>query len=247
MNIHVVVTINEDLIPSFTQPYLINQSKAISRVTLLANTHKTIIRIAELSKHDRWLTPKTKWRLVQENFPFGTLLNEDTHIFDGTLFTNKAGKRCFLMAALPKIISEAIADMSIKNWGNIHKIQRLDTLEHMMFKHYAHVADKSRDETGKRIKNHAPQWVIIPQEEGYRILVLDEGLPKNTYRVSNHPELREAELDLVLDVAVPSNIVILSFNSNNKADGLKSNNSWIESYAKKHGIVEIGHEFFTNA
>ena len=256
---YTIVTVNEDLVPSFNQPDFTsatmaqksdfrsaNKSKKVSQVCLIANTHKTIIRIAKLTKHDRFLNPKSKWRFVQENFPLGMLLNETTHIFDGTIFANKEGKRCFLMAAFPKALSDAVAEKGIKNWGSIHKIQRLDTIEHMMFRHYSRIVSITRDANGRLIKSPLPQWVIFPQDEGYRVLALDEGLPQSTYRISNHPNLREAELQRAFDANAPAIIVILTFNNDDKADGLKPGiSSWIEVFARSRGNIEVKYEPFT--
>jgi len=204
--IYAEVTVCDGLTPTITTH---DTSKAF-RVALIANTSTAIVRLAELKRGDRRLNPKTKWRLVQENFPLGNLLNENTHIFDGCLFKNNMGKRCFLMAALPKAVSETIAEAGIEKWGSAYKIQRLDTIEHLLFRHYAKLANKTKDENGKRIKTPRPQWVIFPQGMGFKILFINEGLPNSVHYISNHTQFREGELGRVLDVAAPESGLLLT-------------------------------------
>jgi len=245
--IYAIVTIDKDLKPSFALPNPAPQIKSISKVALIANTHRTIIRTAELAKNDRWLTPKVKWRLVQENFPFGIMLNENTHIFDGSLFANKTGKCCFLMTAFPKSISEAAADMGVDKWCSIHKLQRLDTIENLLFKHYARLADKARDEKGKAIEPLS-QWIVIPQDEGFRVLFLDEGLPNSAFRISNHPELREGELNRVWDLAAPNSVIIFTCNPTGDTDNSTNNDiSWIEAFVRVRSDANVEYKFLSDA
>lgn len=204
-NICAEVTLCDELKPIFTAPVL---GKA-SNVMLIANTHRTIIRVAELSKRERWLTPKIKWRLVQENFPLGNLINENTHIFDGSMFANNAGKTCFLMAAFPKAASDAVAEMGVEKWGSIHRLRRLDTMEHMLFRHYARLVNKAKGENGRRTKTPEPLWVIFPQGLGFKILHIEDGLPNSVHYISNQPRLCEIELSRVWEEVMPSRVIKL--------------------------------------
>ncbi|MCL2362203.1 MAG: hypothetical protein FWC73_10375 [Defluviitaleaceae bacterium] len=223
--IYAIVSVDNDFKVSFAEDSL---PKKVSGVTLVADTHRAIVRVVKLTKADKKLTPKIKWRLVQENFPLGILLSEETHYFDGRVFTNGEGEHCFLMVALPKNISQAIADIAVEKFESIHKISRLDTIEHLMFAYYARKTEKP----------HA-QWIIYPQDEGFRILHMEAGMPCGAYYMSNRVDMREAELGRVWEVAVPDNVVILRRES--FADGL-----WIEEFVQSRGDAIITCEAIPN-
>jgi len=241
--IYTEVKISENDKPSLTPAT--NEPSKISRAVLIANTHRVVVRAAKLTKRDRWLTPKNQWRLVQESFPLGMMLNENTHIFDGSLFINKAGQRCFTMFALPKAISEAVAEISIAKWGNIHKLQRLDTIEHLLFKYYTRRANKTRDKNRKPIKIPKSQWVIFPQDLGFRVLFLNDGLPCGAYYVSNHLTFREIELERVWGIATPSSVTILTRSFDDDALANEgSDTSWIQAFVQSRGDIEITNEIY---
>jgi len=199
-----------------------------SLVALVANTHRVVVRVAELAGHGRRLTPADKWRLVQDNFPIGPQLNDDTHIFDGAIFENSAERRCFMMVALPRMVAESIGEMAVEKWGKVHKFARLDTIEHMLFRHFANTCG------GKAVhplKAETPVqlWVVFPQSMGFRILHMNEGLPYGAHYISSHPELREAELGRVWEVATPSHVVILTRNN--------SDEEWISDFVQGRGLA----------
>jgi len=175
-------------------------------VVLVANTHRVVIRIAELSGRDKRLSPMIQWRLVQDNYPLGPLLNEETHIFDGSVFENSTGRCCFMMAALPKAVAESVGEMGTEHWGSANKLVRLETIEHLLFRRYADAASiVSNDE-----ESIANKWIVFSQDDGFRILHIDDGLPQGAYYISNHPEMRMGELDQVWDAAKPSYVTILT-------------------------------------
>ena len=176
-----------------------------SRVTLVANTHRAVIRIAELPVGR--LSKQVQWRLVEENFPMGPLLNADTHIFDGSVFENNAGRRCFMMAALPKAFAEPVGDMAVAKWGS--KLARMDTVEHLLFRRFVFTHEMKSKRLCKT-ENPMPMWVVFPQDIGFRVLHINDGLPRGAYYISNHPPLREAELVRVWEVAEPSHVVMLA-------------------------------------
>ena len=221
--IYAEVTVGDDLVPDIVTPDVedctcgscsgLAEEKKPRRVTLVVNTCRTVIRVQELVGRDNRLTPAVKWRLVQENFPLGPLMNEDTHIFDGSVFENSAGGRYFMMAALPKAIAEPIGEMGVEKWGSPHRLARLDTIEHVLFRHYAGKAPglgEGRDIPGEiNEKTHA-LWVVFPQSDGFRVLHMSDGVPQGGYSISNHPELREAELSRVLGAATPEQVVLLT-------------------------------------
>lgn len=180
---------------------------ANTKVTLIANTHRAIIRVAEMPARSKRLSTADKWRMVEENFPLGPTLNADTHIFDGSIFENNAGKRCFMMVAIPKAIAEPIGEMAVEKWGSEHKLARLDTIEHMLFRHVGREAINMRSKTKE---TPAPVWVVFPQGIGFRILHIIDGLPKGAYYISDHPDLRGAELERAWESATPSHAVFIS-------------------------------------
>jgi len=221
-------------------------SKA-ARVTLVVNTHRAVIRVAELTGRDRRLSPAVKWRLVQENFPVGALLNAETHIFDGSVFNDSTGRQRFMMVALPKAIAEPIGAMAEERWGSVHRLMRLDTIEHMIFRYFTCVNIQK--------ENPLPLWVVFPQGMGFRILCLENGLPMMVHYISNHPELRLAELDRAWEVASPERAVILirekdvesDAKSNNaimpgadaasRLDDAKNQSLWLQNFARGRGVI----------
>jgi len=241
--IYVVVNVDDELNPSFVMQNPDFPSAKIKNMTLVVSTHKTIIRVAKLIGIETSLTPKHKWDLVQENFPFGELFNENTHIFDGCVYQNNFGEHYFFMAALPKSISYAIADAAVEKWGSIHKISRLETIEHILFAHYVARIQKTMDEDSKKTRtarsmflrqtsqNHMRwssddqnQWIVYPQDTGFRTLCIKNGVPHSAYYTSNHEDLRESELDRLCEIASPSSVVLLRHASHDV------NYLWMEDY-----------------
>jgi len=202
-----------------------------SHVTLVANTHRTAIRIAELTARGKRLTNAAKWRLVEENFPLGPLMNANTHIFDGSVFENSTGRRCFMMATLPKTIAEPTGELALEMWGNAHKLARLDTVEHMVFRHFA-FTPKARNKRIRIEENPAPLWVVLPQGEGFRILHINDGLPQGAYYISNHPDLREAELQRAWETAIPQRVVMLTRTQTSKPP----QDAWIKEHIQGRGL-----------
>ena len=232
--IYAEVTVCEDFVPAIPH---VSPGKG-SRVVLVANTHRAVVRIADLSRRDRRLTPAIKWRLVQESFPIGPQLNENTHIFDGGVFTNAAKSSCFLMIALPKAIAEPIAEMGVEKWGSVHKLERLDTVEHVLFRYFARIARNAHDKNGAGVlnaENPTSQWVVFPQDLGFRIVILKDGLPLSAHYISNHPELREAELDRVWEAAAPDHAVILT-RASGDGEVIGDDGLWLREFVQGRGV-----------
>jgi hypothetical protein len=151
------------------------------KVTAVANTHKSAIRIADLQPTDIKKNKAIKpWDLVQNAFPIGGKMNEHTHIFDGTVYKNNNGQARFFMTALPISVSEKITKTAVQAVGNIHRISRLDTIENLIFQKYTTLYDQ-------------PTLIIFPQDEGFRILHITNSLPRAAHYISNHPAHKEAE------------------------------------------------------
>jgi len=219
-NTNAIVTIDNNMNPSFILRNT-DISKKSPKVTLIANTHRTVIRVAPLSKQNKRLTPKIKWRLVQEHFPLGVLLCENTHYFDGCVITG-VNEDVFLMVALPQDISQAITNMALEEWGSIHRINNLETMEDLLFRHFSHLAKNqkrkpTRFNSQKRVGSCSedvisgvlPQWIIFPQDDGYKVLYMDKGLPCGAYYISNREGFREAELNRVWEIAAAHNILVM--------------------------------------
>ena len=233
--IYAEVTVVDDFVPVVVTPDAegctcgscsgLADGKKPRQVTLVVNTHRTVIRAHELTGRDNRLTPTVKWRLVQENFPLGPLMNEDTHIFDGSVFENSTGGRYFVMMALPKAIAEPIGEMGMEKWGSSYKLARLDTIEHVLFRHYA-----------PNEKTHA-LWVVFPQSNGFRVLHMSDGVPRGGYSISNHPELREEELARVWEAATPEEVVLLTREREKSAVSPEESGTATEGlYAAPHGL-----------
>ena len=169
-----------------------------------------------------------------DNFPMGPLLNGDTHIFDGSVFTNNSGQRCFTMVALPKDIVDSITHASLEKWGSVHRLERLDTIEHMLFRHYTNQANNASDEN---------VWIVFPQDAGYRVLYIANGLPQSAHYISNNPDMREVELDRVWQATTPQSVVILT-PPHGKPENPDADRgiAWLEAFIQGRGDVAINHE-----
>jgi len=223
-------------------PYAIQTGYSVN-VALIANTRRVTIRIAELSWRDIFLTRRKKWLMVKKNFPLGIRMNDKTHVFEGRIFMNRAGRRCYFMMALSKTISNNICDMVMQKWGALHNVNGLETIEHLLFKKYAKLARKERDDKGKLTKNPKPQWVIFPQGPGFRVLHLEHGLPKRAHIISNRLGFRSAELARVWEASTPECAVILSPPKSKSILPTEvdccSDNPWLEEFIRGRGVDDI--------
>lgn len=169
---------------------------AKSPVVLLASLRSTAIRIVDMPKHKvplftRLRNPQNHkkthpWEFVKQGYPIGKSMNETTHIFDGRIFTNSQGVSRFFMAALPCNVADDMTNHAAKTLGGLNHIKTLDTIEHLMFRHY-----------GKQGEDLL--WVVFPQEAGFRILFLSNGLPRGAWHISNDVNFRHGELSRFYD------------------------------------------------
>jgi len=171
---------------------------------LLANTSQAAIRVADVPSQEKlmlgpnvnikeiWQFNKAKianfmkkasdqWEMITTVYPIGAKLNENTHVFDGTMFTNRDGVSRFYMTALSFDAADEIAKTGIAMFGKAFRLKRIDTVEHLIFRHYAGQGSDA-------------MWVVFPQGDGFRILLLTDGLPKAAWHVSNEPRFREGEI-----------------------------------------------------
>ncbi|MCL2049940.1 MAG: hypothetical protein FWG87_14555 [Defluviitaleaceae bacterium] len=151
----------------------------MKKTVLVANTHKTIVRIADVGGV---LSPTAQWQLAKELFPLGDSLNADTHVFDGSYFVNSNGQMRFFITALPVLICEQLTEIGAQAAGSVHRIRALDTAEHILFRKYT------------KCKNGASVIIFPHDDHGFRALYIEDGLPCATERFSDEPEYRENEL-----------------------------------------------------
>ena len=155
------------------------------KLVLAANCKKTLIRVADANEfgHKRGFFKKkiadgVAWEVIKSVFPFGPSINEDTHLFDISVYSDKK----FVCFGLPVDICEKLAEIGKELTGSLHKVSRLETIENLMF------------------ANHCGEdkIIIFPQDDGFRLLAIKDSLPENAFYISNHADRREAELERVL-------------------------------------------------
>jgi len=158
-------------------------------VVLFTNVRYVTIRVADIKqkppagKFSGFLqglfghASPTPWELVKSHFPIGDKMNEQTHIFDGTVFENKDEKR-YLMAAIPIEIAEKLAASANNVFG---RISRLDVVETALFRYFS--------------SYNEDLWVVFPQCDGFCVLHMTDGLPRAAWNISNHLYFRRDELE----------------------------------------------------
>ena len=232
---YIEVTVNEDNIPQIAAAPIVEKPGKGPKVTLVVNTHRAAIRVAEITKRDKWLTQAAQWRLVEENFPIGPLLNADTHIFDGSLFEN-ADKQCFMMAALPKTIADPIAELGMKEWGSAHNLARLDVIEHVIFRYYVKSTGDVLNEEDEPVKKTMPLWVVFAQDTGYRLLLLDDGLPVSATYLSMHTDTKEMELDMAWGITAPNRVIYATIVFDESEPSCTPCDAWLCEYISNKEI-----------
>ncbi|MCL2224738.1 MAG: hypothetical protein FWB96_07210 [Defluviitaleaceae bacterium] len=148
----------------------------VKELVLAANVRRTVIRVAEIGASE--LSQDGQWALIEQCFPLGDMMNAETYVFDGSIFENENGARRFFMTALPVDISDMMAKVGVEMTGSIHRVARLDTVEHILFRQYVNEASE-------------PVLIFLPQEDGIRILHIADNLPVGTNYISNDPLHRE--------------------------------------------------------
>jgi len=248
------VTINEAFVPTFSPILTDKKSGKGSKVTLVANTRRAAIRVSEILGRGRRLSQAMQWRLIEENFPIGSLMNSDTHIFDGSLFENHEENCCFMMVALPKTVVEPIAELGLKRHKTANRLTRLDVLEHLLFRHYTKIlntatskSSKLADDSSKLVNMSSPLWVIFSQDAGHRLLLLDNGLPISTHYLSEYHDTQMMEAELVWGKEAPRRVVFVTpdfgeavFESGKKT--APEPPMWLCDFIRDKGEVEIESE-----
>ena len=184
------------------------------KLVLVANYKKTLIRVAD--KHEfshksgffrKKITNSDAWEVIKSVFPIGPSINEDTHLFDISLF----GNRKFVCFGIPVDLCEKLAQIGEELTGSIHRVSRLESIENLMFMKH----------------NSESKIVVFPQDDGFRVLTVQDGLPENAFYISNHPDRRMAEFERILtSLGKRKKICALSFITNEANDDLE----WISKY-----------------
>ena len=184
------------------------------KLVLAANSKKTIIRVVDANdfSHKRGyfgkkITDGDAWEVVKSVFPFGPSINEDTHLFDISLY----GDNKYVCFGLPIDLCEKYAQIGKELTGSLHRVIRLETIENLIFAWHMNNSG----------------IVVFPQDDGLRVLTVEEGLPKNAFFISNHPDRREAELERILACHGDKKAVyMLSFSTSEASDDL----GWVSKY-----------------
>jgi len=110
-------------------------------------------------------------------FPFGD--QSDKYVFG----CNTLGDTKWL-TAVPANISDSLVEMCRIKGIRPGRIAVIDTLEYRMAEYFGKLYGSS----------HSPLWLLIPQEPGIRLVVLEKGVPQSSYFFSNAPDFRYNEL-----------------------------------------------------
>jgi len=159
----------------------VSDMPASEKLALGANvTVEEIVQFQKAKIKKRMNQAADRWDMVATMYPIGNKMNENTHIFDGAEFANNGVSR-FYMTAFSFDVADEITNVGVSVFGNASRLKRMDTVEHLMFQHFCK-------------KGTDAFWVVFPQGDGLRILLLTDGLPKAAWHVSNEPRFREGEV-----------------------------------------------------
>lgn len=207
-------------------------------VTAVANTSRAVVRAAGLAAGMK-LTAEAGWALVKENFPLGTAMNENTHIFDGCVYEGESGA-LFLMAALPLELAEEVTrEVALYLGGDTasderrithfeKKIARVEILECLLFRRFCTAVDKQ-----------GVQWVVYPCEAGVKILTLARGAPVCVHFLPTpaaaQKDVADAALLRAWDEQPPVEIILLT-RQDWGAEWFEAR-QWLEGFAAARGTA----------
>jgi len=167
-------------------------------LVLIANMRKTVIRIVEIPQRKRNtpIKPAAQWELVCSAFPLGERMNERTYVFDGCEFANEKGEARFFMVALPVEVSDIIAQIGEAIVGSPYRLTCIDTIEHIILRKYIPkpISKNTQPVQNTTITQEDELLILLPQDDGLRILHIQEGLPQTAHYISNNPSHRSGEL-----------------------------------------------------
>lgn len=192
-------------------------------IILVANTRHTVIRVGKCEGSGKKLTPEAKWEWVKKVFPLGRAVNENSHVFDGCIYSAK-NESCFFMAALPLGLSDAITRFGVALVGSEQRLARLETLENFLFSRFC-----AQDNKAERL------WITFPQDGGLRVLVISQGLPQAAHFLPTLPHIREGALNRVYQADTPEKVIVLT--RDDWAAFWDKNNHWFADALNKNGGV----------
>ena len=156
------------------------------KLILVANYKKTIIRVVDAFKFNlkrsffrKKIANSDAWEVIKSVFPLGPSINEETHIFDISFF----GDSKLVCFGFPMGLSLKLTEIGKELTGSIHGVHRLETIENLLFAKYSN---------DSRI-------IVLPQDDGFRVLTIKDGLPENAFFIGNHPTRREAEFERIIE------------------------------------------------
>ena len=167
------------------------------KLVIAANTKKTLIRIKDRDVNHKFrkkISNSDAWDVINAAFPIGPSINADSYLFDISVFGNKK-YACF---GLPIEKSEFLAEIGAELTGSLHKVIRIETIENLIFNKFC-------------CENAGSLIVVFPQDAGYRVLVMQDGLPENAFYISDHPIRREDEFLYILEKSKDRKICELNF------------------------------------
>jgi len=195
-------------------------------LVLVANTPRTIVRVADMPEGNKKLTAEAKWELVRQAFPLGAAVNEESHVFDGCVYRNGEGAARFFMAALPVEMADGITRLGAAVAGGAKRLARLECMEHVLFRRLC-----------LREAVAGVQWVIFPQEAGLRVLTMADGLPLGAHFLPLLPEIREGAWLRAWEEDTPERALFLS-----RPDWMHfwdADRGWLITFCARHGM-EMG-------
>lgn len=200
------------------------------RVIFWANMRQTALRFAALPRLNAREREIAARECLIQAFPGGDLFNESTHVFGYSIFTTQSGQDRLFMAALPAAVSEALVGMCREWQKDIQGLQRIDTVEHLLARHYGGLYPE-------------PLWLCLPQEHGFRILALYGGLPYAAYWVSDDPLRRETELSRLWraqqTALTPQRAVLVLLHENVPHEGAPHKCGWLHTFLTSQSVEVV--------
>ena len=156
----------------------------VRSLVMIANTRRTLIRVRSIPAS--WIETDVgcdaEWEMIKELFPFGEKINENTYVFDYTVFENHSGTKIALIVALPVSFSERAVKIGKCITGSASHLVSLDFVENLLIQKFAALS-----QSGDSF------LVLLSQDGGIRLMTVSDGLPGDVFFISNHPAFRMQE------------------------------------------------------
>ena len=201
--------LDDCIVASEAMVYNIGSDIKKRAATLLINSPKIIYRTLHVQKNEL----KPTWEQVCDVFPMGDLLNEDTHSFDSKIYTNDTSEIHWI-AAVPKQIIEDTLLNALDALGKSSEVIKMEPIECRIIDLYSNKEDA---------------WLVFPQDENFRIIVIIDSLPSEVRLISKNKELIESQLNRMV---VPKEICFIDIPWVDNIDI-----SWIHEFCDKNNII----------